>query len=36
MYHVSMQGIDEHMINDKMYIIIIIIIILLVKNKISI
>ena len=34
MYHVSMQGIDEHMINDKMYIIIIII--LLVKNKISI
>ena len=33
MYHVSAQGIDEHMINDKMYIIIIT---LLVKNKISI
>ena len=32
MYHVSAQGIDEHMINDKMYIIIT----LLVKNKISI
>ena len=33
MYHVSAQGIDERMINDKMYIIIIT---LLVKNKISI